>query len=106
MSDPASADDDAPRAGAAPVVREIKILNKLGLHARPAGKFATTAERFDAAIAVTRGQETADGTSILDLLMLGASTGSTITISATGRDAAAAVEALCALVADRFGEDE
>jgi phosphocarrier protein len=92
--------------GAAPVVREVEIINKLGLHARAAMKFVQTAEQFDAAITVSRGDESADGTSILDLLMFAAGPGSTITISATCQQAAAAVEALSELVANRFGEDE
>jgi phosphocarrier protein HPr len=91
---------------AARVVREVEIINKLGLHARAAMKFVQTAEQFDAAITVSRGEESADGTSILDLLMFAAGPGSTITISATGREAAAALDALSALVANRFGEDE
>ncbi len=96
----------SPGAGAAPVVREVEIINKLGLHARAAMKFVQTAERFNAAITVSRGEENADGTSILDLLMFAAGPGSTITISATGEEAAAAVDALAELVANRFGEDE
>ncbi len=92
--------------GAAPVVREVEIVNKLGLHARAAMKFVQTAEQFNAAITVSRGDESADGTSILDLLMFAAGPGSTIVIAATGKEAAAAVEALGALVANRFGEDE
>jgi phosphocarrier protein HPr len=92
--------------GAAPVVREVEIINKLGLHARAAMKFVQTAEQFNAAITVSRGDESADGTSILDLLMFAAGPGSTIVISATGKEAADAVEALSTLVANRFGEDE
>ncbi|MGA7972641.1 MAG: HPr family phosphocarrier protein [Pseudolabrys sp.] len=92
--------------GAAPVVREVEIVNKLGLHARAAMKFVQTAEQFNAAITVSRGEESADGTSILDLLMFAAGPGSTIVISATGKESAAAVEALSVLVANRFGEDE
>lgn len=92
--------------GAGAVVREAEIVNKLGLHARAAMKFVQTAERFDAAVTVSRGDDSADGTSILDLLMFAAGPGATITISATGNEAAAAVDALCELVANRFGEDE
>ena len=92
--------------GAAPVVRELEIVNKLGLHARAAMKFVQTAEQFNAAITVSRGEESADGTSILDLLMFAAGPGSIIVISATGKEFAAAVEALSVLVANRFGEDE
>ena len=92
--------------GAAAVVREVEIVNKLGLHARAAMKFVQTAEQFNAAITVSRGDESADGTSILDLLMFAAGPGSTIVISATGKEAQAAINALSELVANRFGEDE
>ncbi len=102
MSDPAHVEGIP--AGA--VVRDIEIINKLGLHARAAMKFVQTAEQFTAEITVTRGQESVDGTSILDLLMLAAGPGVTITISAKGSDAAAAVDALCALIGNRFGEEE
>jgi len=105
MNDVASADGPS-EDGAAPVVREVEIVNKLGLHARAAMKFVQTAEQFDASVTVSRGDESADGTSILDLLMFAAGPGATITISVTGKEAMAAVEALSELVANRFGEDE
>jgi phosphocarrier protein len=91
---------------ATPVVREVEIVNKKGLHARASAKFVQTAEQFDAAITVTRGHESVGGTSIMGLMMLSAAPGVTITISATGPDAIPAVEALCALVASRFGEED
>ncbi|MEP7032207.1 MAG: HPr family phosphocarrier protein [Pseudolabrys sp.] len=106
MTGPAQADGNPPDQSSAPVSRDIEIINKLGLHARAAMKFVQTAEQFKAAITVSRGGESADGTSILDLLMFAAGQGSTITIAATGQEAAAAVEALCALVNNRFGEEE
>jgi phosphocarrier protein len=89
-----------------PVVREVEIINKKGLHARASAKFVQTAEQFAAAITVTRGQESVGGTSIMGLMMLAAAPGTTITISATGADATQAVEALCALVSSRFGEED
>ena len=103
---PPEADGSAPDAGSAPVVREVEIVNKKGLHARASAKFVQTAEQFDAEITVSRGHESVGGTSIMGLMMLSAAPGVTITISATGKDAAAAVEALCALIASRFGEDD
>ncbi len=113
MNEPTPADgpkekdlEDDVGDGAAPVVREVEIINKLGLHARAAMKFVQTAEQFNATITVSRGDESADGTSILDLLMFAAGPGSTIVISATGKEAQAAIDALSALVANRFGEDE
>ena len=92
--------------GATPVVRDVKIVNKKGLHARASAKFVQMAEQFDAQITVNRGQETVGGTSIMGLMMLAAGPGVTISIAATGADAAAAVDALSALVASRFGEDD
>jgi phosphocarrier protein len=98
----------SPRASAEsiPVVREVEIVNKKGLHARASARFVQTAEQFDAAITVTRGHETVGGTSIMGLMMLAAGPGITITIKAIGKDAAAAVEALSVLVASRFGEED
>ena len=95
--------EESPRG---PVTRDIEIVNKLGLHARAAMKFVQTAERYDAVVTVTRGGEKVDGTSILDLLMLAAGQGVTITVSAEGPQAAEAIEALSQLIAGRFGEDE
>ena len=89
-----------------PVSREVEIVNKKGLHARASAKFVQTAEQFDAAITVTRGHETVGGTSIMGLMMLAAAPGTTITIETAGKDALAAMDALCALVADRFGEED
>jgi len=106
MSGPARADGNAPDEYGVPVVREVEIINKKGLHARASAKFVQTAEQFDAAIIVTRGHETVGGTSIMGLMMLAAGPGVTITIQATGKQAAAAVDALCALVASRFGEED
>jgi len=99
--------DTGPEGNArGPLTREIEIVNKLGLHARAAMKFVQTAERYNAAVTVTRGGEKVDGTSILDLLMLAAGQGVTITVSAEGPQAGDAIEALAQLVASRFGEDE
>ncbi len=105
MSGPAHADGDLPQPSSDAVAREIEIINKKGLHARASAKFVQCAEQFDAAITVTRGHESVGGTSIMGLMMLAAGPGITITIQATGKEAAAAVDALCALVADRFGEE-
>lgn len=88
------------------LVREALIVNKKGLHARATAKFVQCAEKFSSDITVTRCGETVGGTSIMGILTLGAGIGSTITLTAKGDDAEAALDALCALVADRFGEDE
>ena len=106
MNGPVQADGNSRQDSSAPVVREIEIVNKKGLHARASAKFVQTAEQFDAAIVVTRGHESVGGTSIMGLMMLAAGPGVTITIQATGREAAAAVDALCNLIASRFGEED
>ncbi|MGH6727663.1 MAG: HPr family phosphocarrier protein [Pseudolabrys sp.] len=106
MSDPAQAGGTPPRDSSAPVERDIEIVNKKGLHARASAKFVQCAEQFDAVITVTRGSESVGGTSIMGLMMLAAGAGITINISATGNEAREAVDALCALVASRFGEED
>jgi phosphocarrier protein len=98
--------DRAADHGDAALVRDVTIVNKKGLHARASAKFVQTAEQFQADIKVTRNQETVGGTSIMGLMMLAAAPGTTITISCAGPDAAAAMDALTALVADRFGEED
>jgi phosphocarrier protein len=95
-----------PPAGAGSVVRIFVICNKKGLHARAAAKFVQTVEKFDAEVRVTRGAETVGGTSIMGLLMLAASPGTSITVEATGKEALDVIEALSALVSARFGEDD
>jgi phosphocarrier protein len=109
MSDPLGADDPPPPDGeppAATVVRVLEICNKKGLHARASAKFVQTVERFDADVRVTRGHETVGGTSIMGLMMLAAGPGTSITVEATGAEAAQAIEALAMLVAGRFTEGE
>lgn len=88
------------------ITRTLEICNKKGLHARASAKFVQTVEQFDAEVFVSRGAERVGGTSIMGLMMLAAGPGSTITVEATGKDAAAVVEALATLVASRFAEDD
>ena len=95
---------DAPEAPPGALVRVIKIVNQKGLHARASAKFVQTVEKFDAEVRVSRCGETVGGTSIMGLMMLAAAPGTSITISATGPQAAAAVDALEALITSRFGE--
>ena len=95
---------DAPPSADNAVVRSLVICNKKGLHARASAKFVQTVEKFDADVRVTRGHETDGGTSIMGLMMLAAAPGTSITVSATGRQAAEAVAALEALINSRFGE--
>jgi phosphocarrier protein len=104
MSDDATTPTSTPTSGNA-VVRELPIINKRGLHARASAKFVQTVERFEADVKVSRNGETVGGTSIMGLMMLAAGPGTSIEVSATGRDAAAAVAAISELVADKFGEE-
>src|SRR5215469_8537745 len=81
---------------------EVTIVNKRGLHARASAVFVKTAEQFDAEISVTKDGQTVNGGSIMGLLMLGASPGSTILIETEGPEAEEALEALTTLVEARF----
>ncbi len=86
--------------------RSVTVVNQLGMHARAAAKFVHLAARFHSSVRVGRDQREMDGKSIMGILLLAAARGSTITISAEGVDAQAAVDALCALVESGFGEEE
>jgi phosphocarrier protein HPr len=88
------------------VSRELLIVNRKGLHARATAKFVQCVERFEAEITVSRSGETVGGTSIMGILTLGAGIGTTIVVTAQGADSEEAMEAIAALVANRFGEDE
>jgi len=85
--------------------RLIKIINKRGLHARASAKFVKCVEAFDADIRVSKDGHVVGGTSIMGLMMLTASPGCTIHVSATGPQAEEALEAVQQLVDDKFGED-
>ena len=87
------------------VSRELLIINKRGLHARASAKFVQMVERFNAEVWVTRGSETVGGTSIMGLMMLAAGPGTSVVVSAIGPEAQAAVDAIAALVADKFNEE-
>ncbi len=84
--------------------RTLKIINQKGLHARASAKFVEVAEEFDATAHVTKDGMSASGDSIMGLLMLAASMGTTIHVETSGSDADALATALEALVADKFGE--
>jgi len=88
------------------IVRVFGICNRKGLHARASAKFVQTVEKFDAEVRVSRCGETVGGTSIMGLMMLAAAPGTSITVEATGKEAAEVMEALAALVGSRFGEDD
>ncbi len=87
------------------ISREMKIVNVKGLHARAAAKLVEVVEGFDAAAEVGHDGMSAGGDSIMGLLMLAASQGSTIDVQTSGPDAEALADAVEALVANRFGED-
>jgi phosphocarrier protein len=89
-----------------PLVRDLIIANKRGLHARASARFVQCVERFDALVSVQKDQTTVDGASIMGLMMLGATPGSMIRITVEGREAEAALAALVELIESRFGEDE
>jgi phosphocarrier protein HPr len=86
--------------------RKLVIVNRKGLHARATAKFVQCCEKFDAEITVSKDGETVGGSSIMGILTLGAGIGSTITVTASGPDAEAALNALAELIANRFGEEE
>lgn len=86
--------------------RTVEIVNKRGLHARASAKFVKLAATFDAEVKVAKDGSSVDARSIMGLMMLAAGPGCCIDILAEGKEAAPAVEALAALVAARFDEDE
>jgi phosphocarrier protein len=98
-------DDDVPVPEGG-LLRMLPIINKRGLHARASAKFVQTVERYHAAVTVTRAGETVGGRSIMGLLTLGAAMGTRIAVTAVGPDAAACLDGIEALLANRFGEDE
>ncbi|MHC4107168.1 MAG: HPr family phosphocarrier protein [Planctomycetota bacterium] len=87
--------------------RKVTIKNKLGLHARPAMMFVETASKYQAEVSVCRTDqsEPVDGRSIMQMMMLAATQGTELEISATGEDAEDAVEALVELVKSSFQEE-
>ncbi len=88
------------------ISRQLDIINKLGLHARAASKFVKLAMGYDSEIRVRRGEREANGKSIMGLMMLAASCGTTIEVSVDGADEAEALAAIEDLLARRFDEGE
>ena len=84
----------------------MQITNQKGLHARASAKFVQTVEKFDAEVKVSRAGETVGGTSIMGLMMLSASPGTSITVEASGNQAAEVIAALESLINGRFGEED
>ena len=87
------------------IVKELEIKNIKGLHARAAAAFVKTVEPFDAEIEVERIGQTVSGSSIMGLMMLAASKGTTIKVSAGGKQAAEAMAAIEELLDNKFGEE-
>jgi phosphotransferase system HPr (HPr) family protein len=85
--------------------REVRVTNRLGLHARAAARFVQTANRFRSRITLGRDTRAMDGKSILGILLLAAAQGSLLTVTADGDDEEAAVSALADLIHGRFGEE-
>ncbi|AGA91477.1 phosphotransferase system HPr (HPr) family protein [Thioflavicoccus mobilis 8321] len=88
------------------ISKELKIINKLGLHARAAAKLVTCTSRFASQIQFTKDGRRVNGKSIMGVMMLAASQGSHINVEASGEDEEAAVAAIQALIGERFGEGE
>lgn len=86
--------------------RNVKIINKLGMHARPAALLTKTANLFGCKITITKGGKTIDAKSILAVMALAAKCGEEITITADGAGEAVALDSLVSLVTSRFGEEE
>jgi phosphotransferase system HPr (HPr) family protein len=84
--------------------KDFTILNKLGIHARPAAQFVKIANRFQADVFVEKDGEEIDGKSIMGLMMLAAGYGSVITVTAQGTDETAAIAALADLIERKFEE--
>jgi phosphocarrier protein HPr len=87
------------------IVREFEIVNQRGLHARASAKFVHLAGSFQATVTVEKDGMQVGGTSIMGLMMLAASPGCTIKVTATGPEAGEAIVAIGALIASRFGEE-
>jgi phosphocarrier protein HPr len=86
--------------------RQIEIINKLGLHARAAAKLTQLATKFDSDVQVMRNGRKVNAKSIMGVMMLAAGKGSKITLEIAGPDEEQAMEALCALINDCFGEGQ
>ncbi|MGE5172113.1 MAG: HPr family phosphocarrier protein [Rudaea sp.] len=86
--------------------REVEIVNKLGLHARASAKLTQLAAKYDSDVQVMRSGRKVNAKSIMGVMMLAAGKGSKITLEIAGPDEEQAMEALCALINDCFGEGE
>ena len=87
------------------VVQKVRVPNSLGLHARPAMQLVDTANRFSASIEIAKDTQCVDAKSIMQVMTLAATQGTTLTLTAHGQDAAQAVTALAGLIGEGFGEE-
>ena len=87
------------------VVKELVVLNKLGIHARPAAMIVRITNKFKSEVFVEKDEEQVNGKSIMGLMMLAAGPGSTVELAASGTDAVRALDALAALIAGGFNEE-
>jgi len=86
--------------------QEVEIVNKLGLHARASAKLTQVAGQFQSEVWVSRNGRRVNAKSIMGVMMLAAGKGSRITVETSGADEADAMQAVTALIADKFGEGE
>jgi len=86
--------------------RPVTIVNKLGLHARAAARFVTTASSFSCSVDIARNGQRVNGKSIMGVMMLAASRGTELIIVTQGADEVEAADSLARLVEERFGEQE
>lgn len=85
---------------------EMEIINKLGLHARASAKLTQLATKYQSEVWMTRNARRINAKSIMGVMMLAAGKGAHVTLEATGEDEAECIDALSALISDRFGEGE
>jgi len=88
------------------ITRQLTLVNKLGLHARAANKLLDTSSQFASEISIQHGDNTANGKSIMSVMLLAAPVGSELTFVFDGPDEEQAAAAIEQLIADRFGEAE
>lgn len=88
-----------------PLTRDVAVINKQGIHARPAALFVKTAAKFESEIGIEKEGEAVNGKSIIGLLMLAAGQGTKLTLTAQGQDAEKALAELAKLFEEKFNED-
>lgn len=88
------------------IIKKVTIINKLGLHARAAAKFVATASKFTSELNVTKNNQSVNGKSIMGVMMLAASKGTELELSAEGEDAQELISAIEALINNLFDEKE